>query len=90
MTFGVATLATSLFQNESNDRPKNEKREKREKNQYGTIKHKASLCGVEGDLLFIKSTLPLPSLPPFKRTHKSFQSVMHELPLRLLSSLQVI
>lgn len=75
-----------LFQNESNDRPGNEKK-KREKNQYGAIKHKASLGGVEGNLLFIKFTPPSPS-PSKPQT--SLQLLMHELPLHLVSSLQVI
>ena len=57
-----STLATWLFQNESNARPKNEKKE-REKNQYSAIKHKAWLCGAEGNLLFIKFTPP-PASPP--------------------------
>ena len=69
-----STLATWLFQNESNARPKNEKK-KREKNQYSTIKHKARLCGAEGNLLFIKFTPP-PSSPPNPITP---QSLMHEL-----------
>lgn len=58
------TLATWLFQNESNARPRNEKK-KREKNQYSAIKHKARLCGAEGNLLFIKLT----PLPPSLRKH---------------------
>ena len=78
-----ATLATWLFQNESNAWPRNKKK-RRGKNQYTAIKHKASLCGAERNLLFIKFTPPPPSL------HNSLQSLMHELPLRLRSSLQVI
>lgn len=63
------------------------KRKREKKNQYGAIKHKASLGGVEGNLLFIKFTPPSPS-PSKPQT--SVQLLMHELPLHLLSSLQVI
>lgn len=43
------------------------KRKRGGENQYGAIKHKAWLCGAEGNLLFIKFTPP-PSSPPNPRT----------------------